>query len=239
MRKYPLIVKIFLLTALLISCRNQDAVLEETARRMAELDGVDMTASDEERIAELQIRIKKMENNIGEILNSYNNKSEFLKLLGLKYMDYRMWPLAKDAFDQALAITPENSRLHYYRAVCLGQQAKLESNSSLRFEGLKEAEEDYLIALRLEPHYSSAAYGLAILYVFEMDRVYEAEKILDELLKTDPSFLKALMLRGQLYEQDNNPASAIEMYRSIIDQGRDSQLITQAESRLKELGGYR
>lgn len=239
MKKLPVFVKIFLLASLLISCGDQDADIEKMAGRMAELDGVEMSATDEERVKELMFRIEKMETDIGEVLDRQNNKSEFIKLLGLKYMDYRMWPLAKDAFDQALTITPENSRLHYYRAVCLGQQAKLESNPGLRLAGLKEAEEDYLIALRLEPHYSSAAYGLAILYVFELDRVYEAERILDDLLDTDPSFLKALMLRGQLYEQEENNPAAIEMYRRIVELGRDSEMIDQAKARLEVLGGYR
>lgn len=224
---------------ILIGCRGNQQDLEDLAHRMAQLDGVEMSQADENRVAQLILKIRRLEGDIGEVIDKQRERSEYLKLLGLKYMDYRMWTLAAESFDQAIEITPANSRLHYYRAVCFGQQAKLESLFAKRQELFNAAEEDYLIALRLDPRYSSAAYGLAVLYVFEMARPGEAADLLDQLLNTDPSHTQALLLRGRLYEDQGNTPRAVEMYRRIIDLDRDPDAMATAETRLTILGGNR
>jgi len=240
MIKMRFLLNIFILLLLLIGCRNNSENLEDLAARMAAMDGVDMTEGDEKRTAELMATIKKYEKDIGDIISDQNNRSEFLKLLGLKYMDYKMWTLASEQFKQAMEITPESSRIHYYRAVALGQMAVNESNRSQRQQLLTEAEFEYQRALELDNmFYSSAAYGLAILYVFEMDRTDEAEELLDEIIQKDPAFLKAKMLRGQLYERERETVKAIEMYQSILNADRDSELMEAAKNRLIQLGGFR
>ena len=236
MKRIPSFVKVILSALLLFSCKNNQADLEDLARRMAEMDGVEMSEVDEKRTAQLILKIRTLEDDIGGVIEDQNNRAEFLKLLGLKYMDYRMWSLAAETFDGAVAVTPENSRLHYYRAVCLGQQAKAESDPVRTRELLLQAEEDYLIALEIEPGYSSAAYGLAILYVYELDRVYDGERLLDDLIRTDPSFIKGLMLRARLYEADGDRGRAVELYRRVREMGRDEEMLRTAEERLKELG---
>jgi tetratricopeptide (TPR) repeat protein len=163
MKKTNHFLKLLLPLFLLIGCGVSNEEMSNLAQRMAELDGVDMSQADEDRSSELIFKIKKLEDDIGQILDKQREISEFNKLLGLKYMDYRMWIPAAESFNQAISLTPENSRLHYYRAICFGQQAKSESEFSRKQELFSASEEDYLIALRLDPRYSSAAYGWWIL----------------------------------------------------------------------------
>lgn len=228
---------LLVLLNLLIGCRGGQQDLEDLAVRMAQMDGVEMSQADENRVAQLILKIRRLEEEIGEVIDKQRERSEYLKLLGLKYMDYRMWIPAAESFNQAIEITPANSRLHYYRAVCFGQQAKLESQFTVRQEYFDAAEEDYLIALRLDPRYSSASYGLAVLYVYELGRPGEAADLLDQLLDSDPSYTRALLLRGRLYEDQGNTPRAVEVYRRIVDLDRDPQAVATAETRLTILGG--
>ncbi|MDC7220174.1 MAG: hypothetical protein PQJ59_09550 [Spirochaetales bacterium] len=204
------------------------------AERLGELEGDDVS---EERIDQLKSDIRRVDREIDETVEKVRNRGTYYKLLGLKYMDYEMWSEGAEAFDGAIQVYPENSRLHYYRAVCLAQSGVNESHVARRRELLEAAEFDYLRAVEQDRIYTSPLWGLAVLYVYEMDRASEGADVLDRLLKIEPSNEKATFLRAELYRETGNKMAALELYRKLIVDGKNNDIKEEAELRAAQLGG--
>lgn len=225
------------ITLLLMGCNYNRPDYDELAERMADLDTQGMTEVDQERMAQLKSDIKRVDREINETIEGLRDRGTYYKLIGLKFMDYKMWPQGIEAFDQALNIYPDNSRLHYYRAVCLGQTGINESQQTLSQDLLRRAERDYLRAAELDRIYTSPLWGLAILYIYEMDRGSEAGVILDRLLKIEPSNERAIFLRAELYQAQGDRLRAIELYHKLEVDGKDKDIKEEAMSRAASLGG--
>ncbi|MDC7224166.1 MAG: hypothetical protein PQJ60_10530 [Spirochaetales bacterium] len=233
MRKLTIWALPFLL--LFSSCPWDQPDYEELARRVGELDGFSET--DQERIDQLKSDIRRVDREVEETIEQVRDRGSYYKLLGLKYMDYEMWAAGVEAFDGALAVYPENSRLHYYRAVCLGQWGINESLPSRRQDLFERAEFDYLRAAEQDRIYTSPLWGLAVLYVYEMDRPGEAASVLDRLLQIEPSHEKATLLRAELYKAAGNKMRALELYRKLQVDGKNEEIREEAEKRAAALGG--
>jgi len=174
---------------------------------------------------------------IDETIEKVRNRGTYYKLLGLKYMDYSMWNEGVDAFSGALQVYPDNSRLHYYRGVCLAQSATGESRLSVRDELFASAEFDYIKASELDRIYTSPLWGLAILYVYELNRPGEAASVLDRLLDIEPSNEKATLLRAELYRAAGDKMRALELYHKLQVDGKDREIKAEALQRAAALGG--
>jgi tetratricopeptide (TPR) repeat protein len=207
------------------------------AERMGTLEEEGSVTPDEERINELKADIRRVDKEIDDTVDKVRDKGTYYKLLGLKYMDYEMWGQGVQAFNSALDVYPENSRLHYYRGVCLAQSGINESNKTLRNELFERAEADYLRSSELDRIYTSPLWGLAILYIYEMDRAVEAALILDRLLSIEPSNEKAIFLRAELYREAGDKMRALELYRKLEVEGKSKEIKDEAEQRAAALGG--
>ncbi len=235
--KSAMAVFVLFLLPLLAGCPWERPDYDNLARRMGDLEEEGTDQADDERIGELKADIRRVDKEIEETIEKVRDRGTYYKLLGLKYMDYDMWSEGVEAFSGALNVYPDNSRLHYYRAVCLGQSGVGESNRNLRQELLERAEFDYLRAAELDPIYTSPLWGLAILYVFELDRAREAEPVLDRLMDIEPSNEKAILLRAELYKAAGDKMRALELYHRLQVDGKDKEIKQEAIQRAAALGG--
>jgi tetratricopeptide (TPR) repeat protein len=239
MRKKSMVTWLF--TAFLflpfMGCEYNRADYNSLAERMGELEEEPGLPVTDERISQLKKDIKRVDQEIENTIEKVRDKGTYYKLLGLKYMDYNMWSDGARAFDGAVAISPKNARLHYYRAVCLAQSGINESSPLRRDELFKQAEYDYLRARELDGIYISPLWGLSVLYVYEMDRPGDAKEPLDRLLDIAPNHDKALLLRAELYRADGNSSRALDLYHKIEVESKDKEIKAQAIERSASLGG--
>ncbi len=236
-RTLTAVISVFFLLPLLTGCPWDRPDYRALAERLGALDGGDETPVKEDRVEELKRDIKRVDKEIDDTIAKVRDKGTYYKLLGLKYMDYSMWNEGVDAFSGALEVYPENSRLHYYRGVCLAQAGVNESRFAEKNALFRSAEEDYIRASEIDRIYGSPLWGLAILYVYEMDRPSDAAPVLDRLLDIQPSHEKATLLRAELYRAAGDKMRALELYHKLQADGKDKQSKAEALHRAAALGG--
>lgn len=207
------------------------------AERMGELEETGTNPVTDERIDELRREIKRVDREVEDTLERVRDRGTYYKLLGLKLMDYSMWKDGAEAFGGALGVYPENARLHYYRGICLAQAGVNESDPVVGKSLLEQAEADYLRAIDLDGIYTSPLWGIAVLYVYELDRGREAGEYLDRLIRISPSHEKAKLLRAELYRASGDMTRALDLYLDLEKNARDREIKRQASERIATLGG--
>lgn len=191
--------------------RNRDL-----AERVYELEKVGSGEEEPEKIREIKKEIDRWEKELNDAIDAARHTGRFYKTLGLKYMDYKMFGPAGQSFSRAIEITPENARLYYYRAVANGRLAVSRDDAQQKAEELASVEEDYRRAISLEARFMPPYYSLAVLYIYELERPFEAEPYLEAYLDVERSDGRALLLHGQLLEQMNRPEDAMDVYRRLL-----------------------
>ena len=232
------IVLSFAFLLLLFSCgKSKDNTL---AKRMAEMDNPGAPPS-ESRIDEYQGRIDALEKDTESIIKSVQDLGGLYELLGMKYVDYAMYGPGYDSFSRAIEIYPEKPALHYYRSVCAGFLAQAQDDPDRRINYLLKAESGYKRAIELDKRFSYPYYGLAILYIYEMDRPEEAVPYLESFLSIEKSHVKAMLLLAGLYENypvgsyGERKEKAAALYENILKISKDDEYRSAARERLENL----
>ena len=189
---------------------------KELAERVYELEAAGNPEEEPEKIREIKKEINRWEDELNDAIDAARHTGRYYKTLGLKYMDYKMFGPAAESFSRALEITPENARVYYYRAVANGRLAVSRDDAQQSAEELLSVERDYKKAIDLEPRFMSPYYSLAVLYIYELERPFEAAPYLDKYLEVERSDGRALLLYGQLLEQMDRPEEAMDIYRRLL-----------------------
>ncbi|MBF9016142.1 MULTISPECIES: tetratricopeptide repeat protein [unclassified Oceanispirochaeta] len=211
-RTVPAIMTVIVLFSL-SSCkpmRNDDL-----AERVYEIEQTG-TVEDPEKIKEIRKDINRWEDELNDAITAGKNTARYYRTLGLKFMDYDMYGPARDSFSRGLEITSSDARMYYYRAVAVSKLAVSRDTAEQTVSELKQAEEDYKRAISLEPRYMPPNYSLAILYIYELERPFEAEPYLEQYLKIERSDGRALLLYGQLLEQMGMSEKAMDQYNLLL-----------------------
>jgi tetratricopeptide (TPR) repeat protein len=217
----------------LVSCKpNRNT---ELAERVYDLEQIGSSEEEPEKIREIRKEINRWEKELNDAITAGKNTGRYYRVLGLKFLDYKMFSPARDSFSRALEITPENGRLYYYRAVAVSRLAISRDNPAEKLEELTLAERDYLKAILLEPQFMSPYYSLAILYIYELSRPFEAEPYLRKYLDMERSDGRALLLYGQLMEQMGKPEKAMDQYTKLLALSGFTEEQKQAEIYLKRI----
>jgi tetratricopeptide (TPR) repeat protein len=207
------IVLLMLLLAL-IGCKpNRNAQLAE---RVYEVEGGDNPSAEPEKIQEIKKELNRWEKELNDAITAGRNTGRFYRTLGMKYLDYKMYGPARDSFSRSLEFSPENGRLYYYRGVAISRLALTRSDETERLKELNEAEQDYLRAIKIEPNFTPPYYSLSILYIFELDRAFEAEKYLEKYVSIERSDSKGHMLYAQLLEDMGQFEQAMDQYNKVL-----------------------
>lgn len=193
------------------SCR------EESGRRLGFLvdtEGTEYTGVPvaEERIKELQGDIARFEDEVAEVVTKMNQIGEFHKLLAQAYLEQEMYGLALDSLERAMEIQTENPILYYYAAVASARNAKAHVADGSYQEFIRQAEEYYQIALRIDPDYVEALYGIAVLYAFELEDPDTAMDYVQRLLAREPNHTGGAFLKGNVLVQLGRLEEAFDVY---------------------------
>ncbi len=202
---------ILLITGL-ISCGKNDnrTVL---AKRLMELEG---NLEEPERIRELKFKIRAVDSEVEKTLELVEDKATYWRLLGLKYMDYKMWGKAAEAFDEAIELTPDHAVLLYRKALCIGQLSLSIADEELKRKYMEEARNGYQRVLAIDPRYTPAMYALAVIYVFETGEYLKAAELLNNLLKIERSDIQARFLLARSLMEIGKTADALDVYSDIV-----------------------
>lgn len=178
----------------------------------------------EERIAELKEGIEKYKQIVEREVEASAQIGEYYKMLAVAYIDREMYGKALESLEKAIDYYPENSIIFYLAGVCSARMAKAAVNRPAAQETLfEEAENYYLRAISLDTGFVDALYGLSVLYVFEMDRIVDAEPYLERILEKESRNTKAMFLLARVHVYSGRIEDAVELYDEIIDKAQSKQ----------------
>jgi tetratricopeptide (TPR) repeat protein len=200
------------------------------ARRITELGN----GGPPETIEGLRTAIAAYERRIEEHVKLAAQTGVYWKILATRLQDRGLHFEALDALERALYYNSEDPSLHYLTGVSAGVAAKSILDFPGSAKGKREeyfalAERGYLRAIELDGRYIRPRYGLAVLYVFELDRPAEAIPHLERYLEISRSDVDALFVLARAYYMIENFRAALDLYDRIIALTRDENRRIEAE----------
>ncbi len=189
-------------------------------RRMQALEeGVSNPSTKEE----LEEAIKKYQSRVEDIINADIRVGVWYKLLGIRYLDTKMYGKALENFRLAAEFYPENQNLYYYIGLCAGFMSKSAFDYDLtgterdRLRYLDLSESAYRRAIELEPRFVRALYGLSVLYVFERDEPSKAIPLLETVLDVEKKNTDGMMILARAYYSVGRAEDAVAMYDRVLE----------------------
>lgn len=222
------------LLLLLFSCKKADDGLLE---RMAQMEEGERTAALEgdKTYTELKRDINKFRKTLDEKVDAAEKLGTYYKLIGLKYIDYSMYGLALEAFEEALAIYPENPNVLYYAGLCSARLYKTEGSPDKSQEYLQQAVRYYKGSLAVNNRFSSPMYGLAVLYVYELDQPELAVPLLEMYNSIQKSSFDGQFVLAAAYYGAGDENGAVDTYNAIIEKADDSELVEAARTNRNQI----
>lgn len=192
---------------------------------------------------ELEEAIKKYEKRAMDLSLTEGQVGMWYKILGTRYLDQQMYGKAFECFQKAITYYPDNANLYFYIAVCAGYLA----NSSLDYEAAGQKSESleekmnylhlcenaYLTALKIDPNYYRAMYGIGVLYVFELDESEKAIPYLERFLQTQTKDTNGMFVLARAYYTNYEFDKAIQLYDRIIALNPNAQKTAEAQANKK------
>ena len=167
---------------------------------------------------------KRIDQNVKDVAKT----GTYWKLLAVRLQDKGLHGEALEALENAIYYNPEDPTLHYSTGLSAGVMAKSvhalpgsESRDKARYFAL--AEEAYLRAIELDGRYLRPRYGLAVLYVFELERPQEAISHLQRCLEISRNDVDAMFVLARAYYMTGSYKEAVELYDRIITITKDEQ----------------
>ncbi|MDR1626539.1 MAG: tetratricopeptide repeat protein [Spirochaetia bacterium] len=207
---------VFLIFALLavVSCSREK---EKIAQRLLEFESPPYEAlADNSRIAELERDVAKYKALVEEKVGAADTLGAYYKLLALAYLDKAMYGKALEAIEDAIRIHPEQHTLFIYRAISAARLAKALKDEAEKDRYMKTSEDSYLRAIELNPSSTQAMYGLAILYIYELDKAENALPLVEKILRKETRNVDAMFLLAATHYLMGNTEGALETYDKII-----------------------
>lgn len=229
--RVPLLIPAVLLMFILGGCGEdnkeilEDLKLFETQR----YEGEELA---DERIRELLSAVDEYEEIVNQRVEASAQLGEHYKMLGIEFIRRDMYGEALKYLKKAIEFYPENEVIFYLAGACSARMAKAKVNDpGERDRLLVQAENFYLRAIELDSLFSQALYGLSVLYVFELDKVNEAEPYLHRLLEKEKKNTSAMFLLARVYVYQGRAEEALELYDRIIEEPQSRE----EEDRAREL----
>lgn len=226
---------LFGLSLFFFSCNGTNA---KTIKRMQALEeGVASPTTE----AEIKEAIQKYQTRVEDIALANQQIGIWYKMLGSRYLDNQMYGEALEAFRMATTYYPANQNLYYFVAVCAGFMANqaldysATGSTAQKFNYLKLAESAYLEAIKLDPKYARALYGIGVLYIFELEEPGKAIPYLETLAEVEKRNVDGLFLLANAYYQTFEFERAMEIYDEIISITTSSEDKAQAEANKRKV----
>lgn len=226
---------LFGVSLVFFSCNGTNA---KTIKRMQALEeGVASPTTE----AEIKEAIQKYQTRVEDIALANQQIGIWYKMLGSRYLDNQMYGEALEAFRMATTYYPANQNLYYFVAVCAGFMANqaldysATGSTAQKFNYLKLAESAYLEAIKLDPKYARALYGIGVLYIFELEEPGKAIPYLETLAEVEKRNVDGLFLLANAYYQTFEFERAMEIYDEIISITTSSEDKAQAEANKRKV----
>jgi|YNPNPStandDraft_1061719.scaffolds.fasta_scaffold08439_2 tetratricopeptide (TPR) repeat protein len=127
-----------------------------------------------------------------------------------------LYEQALQQYRQALALAPDNARLHYLLGMAYGGRGKFQ-------EALQELRE----ALRLKPTYVDAHYQIGLILLSELNRPNEAIPAFNALLAIDPAHVKARNNLGVALWQIGRRSEALSAWQEALRYDPDNPFVRE------------
>jgi tetratricopeptide (TPR) repeat protein len=186
-------------------------------------------------IEELKTAIGRYEKQIEAYVRDAAKTGIYWKILASRLQDRGLHNEALGALERAIYYTPEDPVLHYLTGISAATSAK----SSHSFPGIDNrererlfalAEEGYRRAIELDDRYLNPRYGIAVLYVFELDRTEEAIPHLEKYLEISGRDVDAMFILARAYFSTGEYQRAADLYTQIIGLTKDDAKRLEAQN---------
>jgi tetratricopeptide (TPR) repeat protein len=205
-----------------------------------EQEGYEGQEPTEERIQELKQAIQEYQQQVERQVEAAAQIGIYYKMLANEYVEREMYGKALESLSEAIYYYPDNPVLHYLAGVSAAHLGASMPSEQRREQYLLQAEKSYRRALELDETYVDALYGLAVLYVFELERPREALPLLQRLLQYERRNVDAMFLLARGYAAVGRIEDAVEMYDRIIETTQIPARKEQARANRRQLleGSY-
>jgi len=208
---------------------------KELAKRIAELSP---KGGPPETIEGLRQAIALYEDQIERNVREGAQTGTYWKILAIRLSDKKMHNDALKALERAIYFIPEDPVLYNLAGVSAGIVAKsvvgfTVSAEKERDQYFKLAENSYKRALELDATYTKPMYGLAVLYVFELNRPAEAIPYLERYLSMNTSDFQAMFILARAHAVTGNYKQAIEIYEKIISRSKKKDIQAEASNNIE------
>ena len=202
----------------------------ELAKRMAELSP---RGGPPETIDGLRQAIALYEDQIERHVREAAQTGVYFKILATRLADRGLHNDALAALERAIYYNTEDAAIYYMTGVSAGHVGKSIVGFSPNAERERElyfnlAENSYLRALEIDITYTRPMYGLAVLYVFELDRPQDAIVQLERYLQIQVSDINAMFLLARAYFMTRELSRAGDIYLRIADRTKNKEIREQA-----------
>jgi tetratricopeptide (TPR) repeat protein len=197
-----------------------------------EYEGVEIPS---ERIAELRADIRRYSKEVEETVSTMNRVASFQKMLANELMQQQMYEPALDALQQAMELQTSNAILYYLGGVAAGHSARAHVIDSRREEYLEKSAQLYREAVRIDPRYREALYGLAVVLAFELDRPDEALEYARRVAALDTQDPSVRFLLANVLVRTQRLSEATEIYEELARSAPSADQRRRAADNLEEL----
>lgn len=230
-----LMVVLGLLTLTGCNERQQRMLKRLVATQASQYEGEEVS---EEKVAELEEHVKRFSDEVIELVRKKGRLGIYYRMLAMEYLDQEMYGPAMENFRKALEIYPNNHIVHYYTGVASSQIAETKPDEESRLELLRQAAHYYERAVELKGNYVEALYALSVLYIFELDRPYDAEPYVQKIIETRKDHWRAKFLLARIRVEQNRIEEAVEIYSEIAEESPQDDMVERArENRDRLMGG--
>ncbi|MCX8123918.1 MAG: tetratricopeptide repeat protein [Spirochaetes bacterium] len=186
-----------------------------------------------------QSEITRMEEELSELTSkSISNPEVINKIgvlyqnLGAKYNEREAWDPAIDALQKALGYGRNNPLVHYQLAIAYANRGSQLENK----DDIDKAHIHYEKALQMDPNFTEAKYGLAILLFYEKENRQKAVQLMEEITKQKPTFYRARFALGRFYYENKDLNRSLSVYQDLYTdlEKLDSPLAKEYKQACKE-----
>jgi len=168
----------------------------------------------------------------------------YWKILAMRLSDRGMYNDALEALERAIYFNTEDPVLYYLTGVSAAHVAKSKVGFTANVDIEKGnyfrlSENSYLRALELDVTYTRAMYGLAVLYVFELDRPQEAIVHLERYLQLQSSDISAMFVLARAHFMVENYQQAVDIYDKIASRTKNQKEREEALNNRELIQGRR
>jgi tetratricopeptide (TPR) repeat protein len=205
----------------------------ELAAQVAGLDPGGSPSGD--TIDELKAAIAQYEKQLEAYVRDAAKTGNYWKILALRLQDRGLHNEALGALERAINYLPADPVLHYLTGLSAAVAAKSSHSFPERDNRERErlfvlAEDAYRRAIELDDRYLNPRYGIAVLYVFELDRPGEAIPHLEKYLEISRNDVDAMFILARACFMTGQFQIAADLYTRIIGVTKDEAKRLEAQN---------